>query len=196
MKIKFFAFALLLFGTSTVMAVEPAANGWYFGGNAGVTRFDDDDLIKNINEAEGEALSLDKTSYAYGIYGGYKFLKFLSLEGRFTSLGDFTVTEQLVGQESIKPTALTANVVGIIPFGASGWEIFGQLGAGGVFINTDFPEVDDDTVLTAGAGVRVYATERVALGLQYDWYTSEQTVLGEKFDFSVGATQFTLHFQF
>jgi len=177
MQKKILIFALVLMGATQAQAVEPKEKGFYAGGVVGFTNFEDDGLGKIYSQ------DLTSESGAFGVFGGYKLLKYLAFEGRFTYLGD--------AGESVryKPTALTANVVGILPLGASGVELFGQLGLGGVFISENLSSVgadseDKSTVGTAGVGVRIHATEMVSFSFQYDWYQWEQKDKGEKYDFN------------
>jgi hypothetical protein len=183
------AFMLAVLAVATTQAAEPKESGPYFGGVAGFSGFDDDGL------GDAYSVSLDNDSVAFGIFGGYKLLKYLALEGRFTYLGDGGA------ETTLKPTALTANVVGILPLGSSGTELFGQVGVGGVSINDNLSNagtsnLDNEAVGTVGVGIRVYATDTVALSAQYDVYGWQSKVEGEKYDFTVGALLFGLQWQF
>ena len=192
---KSLLFALLFLGATAAHAVEPKAQGFYFGGVAGVTNFDDD----GIGKAYGA--DLKDNSASFGIFGGYKFLKFLSVEGRFTYLGKYDYLDDAATKIKVKPTALTANLVGIIPLGGSGVELFGQAGVGGVFINDNLPSVglpslDNEATGTVGAGIRVYATETVAISAHYDWYGWEQKFESQKYDVNVETVLFGLQWLF
>ena len=177
MQKQILIFALVLLGATQAQAVEPKEKGFYAGGVVGFSNFDDDGFGGVYNQ------NLSGESGAFGVFGGYKLLKYLSFEGRFTYLGDADKTL------TYKPTALTANVVGILPLGTSGVELFGQLGVGGVFINENLSDVGADSqgneaVGTAGVGIRIYATEMVSFSFQYDRYAWEQKDKGQKYDFS------------
>ena len=179
MKNRTFILALALIGAGLTQthAAQPKEKGFYFGGVAGISNFDDDGFGEVYDQ------DLNRESGAYGVFGGYKFLKYLSLEGRFTQLGDASLSL------TYKPTALTANVVGILPLGSRGVELFGQAGLGAVSINENLSNVGADSqgteqVGTIGVGIRVYPTEIVSLSLQYDRYGWEQKDKGEKYDFS------------
>jgi len=177
MQKKILIFALVLMGATQAHAVEPKEKGFYAGGVVGFSNFEDDGLGGVYNQ------NLSGESGAFGVFGGYKLLKYLSFEGRFTYLGSAYKTL------TYKPTALTGNVVGILPLGTSGVELFGQLGIGGVFINENLSSVgaddqDKEVVGTAGVGVRVYATEMVSFSFQYDRYGWEQKDKGKTYDFS------------
>jgi hypothetical protein len=180
---------LAILGATTVQGAQPSERGFYTGGVAGFTGSDDDGL------GDRYGVDLGDTSAGFGLFGGYKLMKYLSVEGRFTYLGNG-------GQGvTLKPTALTANLVGILPLGSRGLELFGQVGVGGVFINENLedrgaPGLDDETVATVGAGIRAYATEKVALTAQYDLYGWQSKVEGQEYDLSSGLFLFGLHFQF
>ena len=177
----------LLCLSSSAIAVEPVARGFYIGGSAGVTELDDDGLFSG--------LSFDDSDTAYGIFGGYKILKYLAVEGRYTNLGTYSVSD---GFDTVKleGTALSAHVVGIIPFGSSGWELFGQLGLGRLNIDTNCCGDDDETVGSAGIGVRFYPTAHLGLSLQIDAYAWEEDDGFETADLAIGATQLGIHYLF
>jgi len=194
MKNSLLAITLALLSVTTAYAAAPKANGFYFGGVAGFSNLDSDGLEKDLDSVQ------NTTSASWGIYGGYKFLKYLAVEGRFTYLGlaKFTTGEY---SAKIKPTALTANLVGILPLGESGAEIFGQVGVGGVFVDDNFSSVgltslDNEATGTVGLGIRTYVTETVALSFQYDVYGWEAKVQDKKYDLLAGTALFGLQWMF
>jgi len=181
--------ALVLIGANQAYAAQPKEKGFYAGGVVGFTSFDDDGLGSIYSE------KLSSQSGAFGVFGGYKFLKYLSLEGRFTYLGN--------AGESLryKPTALTANVVGILPLGTSGLELFGQAGLGGIFINENLSNAgidsqDNELVGNVGGGIRAYATDTVSISLEYARYGWEQEDKGQTSDFTTDTVLFGLQWLF
>jgi hypothetical protein len=187
MKKLFFAGALLCISIN-LLAAEPPSRGFYLGGTAGITELDDDNFASN------QGLSLDDSDSSFGIYGGYKILKYLAVEGRLIDLGSYTVSNGFAS-EDVDLGVFSAHVVGIVPFGTSGWEIFGQLGLGR--INIDFAGDDDDeTVGSAGIGVRWYPIPHLGLSLQIDAWAWEEDEGFSTYDFAVGSTQFAIHYLF
>lgn len=165
--------------TATAGAAEPTARGLYAGGSIGTSIFDDDGSFFGLD--------FDDSGTAFQAHLGYKFLRFLAIEGRYSNYGTFAV-------ESLEfdATAVSLHAVGIIPFGRSGWEMFGQLGLGSVKL--EFDAVDEDqTTVAAGLGVRYHLTQFLSIGVQTDVHVWED-------DFSVtpgvGATQLTVQFAF
>jgi hypothetical protein len=67
------------------------------------------------------------------------FLPYFALEGRYVDLGTFTVNTL-----DIDVTATSIHAVGIVPFGESGWELFGQLGLGVVNFDLSGPSDEDE----------------------------------------------------
>ena len=162
------AFASSMFSLAPVAdCAEPGTNGFYVGASGGATEFDDDGWFQGAN--------YDDSDSGYGIFAGYKFLRYLSAEGRYSDLGFDT-------------TAFSAHVVGIIPFGKSGWELFGQLGVGSV----DIDEFDTRTVGSAGIGVRFYPTSHLGISLQTDAYVFEE----DDYNPGFGSTQLAIHYLF
>ena len=136
----------LLFASASALAAEQEARGLYAGGWAGTASLEDDGLFDGAN--------FDDSGTSYGIYGGYKFFRYLAVEARLSNLGSYSVGFQGFS-EDIDVTGLSAHVVGIIPFGASGWELFGQLGLGSVNIDAGGAD-EDNSVGSAGIGLRFY----------------------------------------
>jgi|GEM_PF-4187206 OmpA-like transmembrane domain. len=157
----------LLCAGATANAAEPEARGFYAGAMAGTTEFDDDGLCGDWDCNESDS--------GYGVFAGYKFLKYFAVEARYSDFGMFDAT------------ALSAHAVGIIPFGASGWEVFGQIGVGRM---DDF---ETETVASAGLGVRFYPTPNLGFSLQTDAYVWEEY---EDYYPGYGATQLAIHYLF
>jgi len=198
---KYFLLGLIMLGLSTAsIAAEPNARGFYIGGAVGAAEFDDDGLVNYLNNELGSSVSLDDSDTSYMLYGGYKILKYLAVEGRLSNLGSYKLTEAgFPDSIDLDVTAFSAHVVGIIPFGASGWELFGQLGLGR--LNFDAGSDDtDETAGSAGLGVRWYPITNLGLSLQVDAYAWEDDDLedigGPAFDLAVGTTQFAVHWLF
>jgi len=167
-----------------VFAAEPPARGFYVGGSVGVTDFEDDDLASDLG------LSLDDSDSSFGIYGGYKILKYLSVEGRYVDLGSYSISDGFDSGD-VDVDVFSAHVVGIVPFGSSGWEIFGQLGLGRVDLDGE-----EETAGSAGIGVRWYSITHLGLSLQIDAWAWEEDVDFDTYDLAVGATQFAVHYLF
>jgi hypothetical protein len=193
-----------IIATSLVLATASYAEplkerGGYIGGAIGASKFTDDDIYPDF-------VDLDDESTAYQLYGGYRFLKYFALEGRLTNLGEFEYSDRF-DNEKWQYGALTVNAMGILPFGDSGFDIYGQLGIGviAVDVSSSFPDSDfDDTgsVVTAGLGVRYTPPKFQAMtfGLGYDVYAFETEVdLGfasETYDQSISMTKFNIQYNF
>ncbi len=174
----------LLFAGASAVAAEPEPRGFYVGGMVGTTTLDDDGLFAGLN--------FDDSDTGFGFFGGYKILKYLAVEARLSSLGSYSVES-----ENLDLTGISAHVIGIIPFGNSGWELFGQLGIGSVNIESDCCGDDDSSVGSAGIGVRFYATPNMGISLQMDAYAYEEDdFFGSTYDVGVVATQIGFHYLF
>ncbi len=161
-------------------AAESKASGFYVGGAAGYSIFDD-------GGAAGGAV-FDDESTSLQFHAGYKILKHLSVEGRLVDFGTFDV--------DVDVTAASVHAIGIIPFGDSGWELFGQLGLGTLtFKAPGFTDTDED-VFAGGIGVRYWPTRNFSLAVQTDVYVWESDRTGSVYDLSVGGTQFSVQFIF
>jgi OOP family OmpA-OmpF porin len=184
---------LLLCLSATAMAAEQKARGFYIGGSAGVTSLEDDGFI-----TEDGNFTFDDSDTAVTLFGGYKILKYLAVEARYSNLGSYTVTgTSFPEQFDIDVTSLSAHVVGIIPFGASGWELFGQLGLSQLNFDVSGSGDEDETAGSAGIGVRFYPTTNLGISLQTDAYAYEQDGIGGRtYDIGVVATQIGINYIF
>lgn len=184
-KVLFAAVLLSVFGVAH--AVPPLEQGWYIGGALGASELDDDNFFVD----NGLNLRDDEDSSA-GIFGGYKFNRYFSLESRFTYLGEFDVSGADVDTDVV-----SVHGVLTLPIGRQGWELLWQLGVGR--INFDFPGGDEDeTVGSAGVGVRYYVTENLGLALKFDSYLFEadDAPNGRDYDIDINTAQFAVSYIF
>lgn len=173
----------LLLATGNVLADPAKVRGGYVGGGLGATMFDDGGAYAFLEQ--------DDSDSGFSIFGGYKFFRYFSVEGRYTDFGTFSV-EGIAFDASV----LSAHAVGIIPFGSSGWEIFGQLGFG--ILDDELPGAssESEAVAAAGAGVRYSPTENFSFALQLDVNVYEKTFLGATYDVGFAARSITLQYIF
>ena len=173
---------LLFVAAGVANAAEPKAKGAYIGASFGASVFDDDGAIGGFFDDEDTSKQ---------VYGGYKFFKNFAVEGRYSDLGSFSD-----GFDSLDITALSIHAVGIIPFGTSGWEIFGQLGFAQVNQEVSGFGDEDDTAGSAGIGVRWHINESFTVGAQIDAYAWENDDLGSLYDFAVATNQLSFQIDF
>jgi len=173
---------LLVLSWGGADAAAPAEKGAYIGAGFGPTTLEDDGLFSG--------LTFDDSDSGFGIFGGYKFFKYLAVEARYTDFGTFTV-EGL----GVDVSVLSVHVVGIIPFGDSGWELFGQLGGGTADLSIP-GDSSSETVGSAGLGVRYSFGKNLSVGLQTDAYAYEEADFGTTFDVGVTQTAITIQFSF
>jgi hypothetical protein len=183
MRIKAILAFVLLVVCGPVNAAEPSARGAYIGGGFGESMFDDGGAFAFS--------SFDDRDKSLQVHGGYKILKHLAIEARYVDFGTFSLQPI-----DFDVTAISIHAVGIIPFGESGWELFGQLGLGTVtFDITGFGD-EDQTAGAGGIGVRYSPTPNFSVGIQTDAYVWEDDSLGPTYDMAVGGTQLTFQFIF
>lgn len=172
---------LVCLALSSAAFAEPSKErGAYLGAGFAGTTFDDDGAFAGLN--------FDDSDSGFALFGGYKFLKYLAVEGRYNNFGTFTLEGA-----GVDVTSLSVHAVGIIPFGTSGWELFGQLGLGTVEFDSGFG-TEDESVGSAGMGVRYSWSGNFSVAAQVDAYAYEDTSLGVAYD--VGVTSTMLSFQY
>lgn len=180
---RMISMAALVAILGTAQAAEPLERGGYFGGGGGTSLFDDGGAFAGFSQ--------DDTDTALMLFGGYKFFKYLSVEGRYSNFGSFDV--EGIGLDG---TALSVHAVGIVPFGTSGWELFGQLGIGNVNFEIEGTSDEDQSAFAGGIGIRFSPTPNFAIGVQTDVFIWEDSSLGPTYDMSVGGTMITGRFIF
>ena len=173
----------VLLATGTALADPAKERGGYVGGALGATMFDDGGAFAFFDK--------DDTDSGFAIFGGYKFFRYFSVEGRYTDFGTFSI-EGFPFDASV----LSAHAVGIIPFGGSGWEIFGQLGLGSLDVSFPGESSESEAVGSAGVGLRFSPTENFSFALQLDAYAYEDTSLGASYDIAFTATSVSLQYIF
>lgn len=179
-----FLFTCVFFSCCSIaVADQSKSRGVFIGGGLGISTFDDGGAFAGF--------SFDDEDSSFQIQGGYKFLPYFALEGRYVDLGTFTVDTL-----NIDLTAASIHAVGIVPFGESGWELFGQLGLGVVNFDLTGLGDEDEEVFAGGIGVRFSPTSNFSLAIQTDVYVWEDNSLGPVYDLAVGGTQLTIQYIF
>ena len=180
---------LLLYASGGAMAAEQEARGFYAGGLVGATSFEDDGLFNGYN--------FDDSDVGYAVFGGYKFFRYLAVEARLSYLGSYSVNDPYTGQkDDFDASAISAHVIGIIPFGKSGWELFGQLGIGSVKLDANCCGSDNQTMGSAGLGVRFYPTPHLGISLQTDAFAYEEDTYYKSYDLGIVETQLGVQYIF
>jgi len=177
MKKQLLLAVVLLGAFGIANADAPKSSGLYIGGSAGNVVLDDDGASGGL---------LDDSDTVVGAYVGYKIFQYLAVEARYSQLGSYSDSI-----DTLDITAVSAHVVGMIPFGTSGWELFGQVGLAQVGIDINVQGVGDleDNATTAGIGVRWHITQNIALGAQVDAYVWSNDTIGSNFDLGVATQQ-------
>ncbi len=177
--------AIVLLGAfGIVNADAPKAKGLYLGASAGNVELDDDGA---------SAGALEDSDTIVSAFIGYKFFQYMSLEARYSNFGTYSDSV-----DTVDVTGISVNVVGMFPLGASGWEVYGQVGLAqmGVDINVQGVEDLEDNATTAGIGVRWHITRNIAIGAVVDGYVWTNDVIGSQFDLSVVTQQLTFQINF
>jgi len=162
-------------------AAEPNRKGAYIGIGAGASVYEDD----------GAFGYFDDEDRSLNVFAGYKFLPWFAVEVRRNDFGSFA----LFGDD-LDVTATAIHAVGIIPFGNSGWEMFGHLGYGTIDQQITGSRSFDESVVGGGIGGRFHVTRNIALSISTDVYVWEDESFSGTYDTSVGATQFSVSVTF
>lgn len=163
------------------LGAPPRESGFFVGGSFGAAEFDDDGLFY--------WLQFDDSDTSVTIFAGYKFFRYLALEARVGDLGRYTISDG-VESEKLRVKLASAHAVGIAPLGQSGWELYGQLGLGRLDFSCS--GCGDETVGSAGLGVRFSPARQLAIGAQLDAYAWDEG----PFELAVTTAQLVLQYLF
>lgn len=185
-------FLLVFSAAMGVTSAQAADTGFYVGGSAGrseVNDFNGSDL-----DAELATLGLisssstDDTDTGWKAFAGYRFMKYLAVEGAYTNFGEATansiVTAPSAGvvNTTLESDAWTLSALGILPLGDR-FSLFGRVGV-------NFWNIDVSATGTGGGGTATASdsddgTDWVyGVGAAYD-FTPNLSARGEweRYDF-------------
>ena len=139
---------------------DAAENGIYVGANYGYLKVDgDDDFDDNSDVMQGLV--------------GYKFNKYLALEGSYINFGDYGN-----GLANAETDGYTAALKVMLPI-VDRVELYAK--GGQLWYSTDYDVVgfsgnDDGEGVFAGAGVAFKVTDRFLINAEYTWYDADINV--------------------
>ena len=170
-----------------------------------MTSFDDDDYFSG--DFDGLSLDLDESGQAWQVYGGYRFMKYFAVEGRYTDFGDYTTDIKIYGEKvgdiTADFSALSVHGIGILPMGGSGFDFYGQLGFGLISYEgktQGYDESDDATTFSLGVGARYTppSVQAMTVQLAYDIYMFqvEEEFTGDTYDQSLSMVKLGIQYNF
>lgn len=166
-------------------------SGWYLGGNLGQSRanIDDDRIIDSLATSgfTTTALDDDERDLGYKVFGGYKLLTWLAIEGGYFNLGefDFSATTVPAGtlSGSLETHGLNIDPVFILPI-TKRFSAFARAGLTYTRTRSTYassgavttPPASDERELgyKFGAGVQYDITERLGLRLEAERYQVDE----------------------
>ena len=170
--------ATLLVAFGAAQAAEPKSHGAYIGGGIGTSLFDDGDAFAGFLRDDSDSSKM--------LFAGVKVSKYLAIEGRYSDFGTFSIDGA-----AFDVSALSAHLVGTVPFGDSGWELYGQLGLGTLEFDAGFGIDDDQSAAAGGIGLRYSPSPNISLGIQADALVWEDDLLGPAYDLGIIGTSLT-----
>jgi OmpA-OmpF porin, OOP family len=165
--------AILLGSITLVIITSNAAfagdNGFYVGANLGIGK-------PEIDTTNGT----DKTSSAVGgALLGYKFNKYLALEGQYTGIGK--VTDKVNG--SAKGDAASLTAIGILPLNDE-FNLYGKLGVAHTktTVSSNLAPMNDATrnAITYGLGSEYNFNKNVGMRLEWNHYNAAIDTVNNK----------------
>ncbi len=169
---KLFAAAVLALG-GLVAVSQASAQGFYIGGSAGQSDFDDSNTTGLITSG-----TVDGKDTGFKIFGGYQFNHNFGVELAYVDLGKagysgFFGAAPVTGG-TVKTSGLNISAVGTLPLG-SGFALFGKAGlfaweseANDVTGGVPFSGKEDGTDLSLGIGASYDFTKNFAIRAEWE----------------------------
>jgi len=146
-----------------------ADSGFFIGAGIGAARLDE----------SFDGFDIDADSTAYRLTAGWRFNKYVAIEGGYQNLGRFEQTFIISGEPvdvSLQADGFVFGVVASLPLGDR-WSLMGRGGAffwdGDADINSVSAASPEDANLFIGAGASLAMTDRVSLTADVSRYDLE-----------------------
>ena len=188
---------LLLLALSAALGVtsaQAADTGFYVGGSLGQSKIDisASDIDAELASAGyTSSTSVDDSDTGWKLFAGYRFMKYLAVEGAYTNLGEasansiITVPGSGVANATVEGEAWTVSALGILPIGDK-FSLFGRLGVN--FWNADVSATattsgasaalsgdDDGTDMVYGVGAAYSFTPNLSVRGEWERYDFDDT---------------------
>jgi len=138
-------------------AITPSFAGFYVGASYGNTTI----------EVDEPGFSFDADDPSWKVFAGYRFLKFLGVEGSYVELGSPSD-----GSVTIESKGWTAFGVGMLPLGPFG--LFAKVGAIAADTDTNVAPGESSTDPAYGVGAE-FAFSKIAIRAEYELLDIEDT---------------------
>jgi OOP family OmpA-OmpF porin len=177
-SVMLLAAGVLLSSAGTAVAAD---KGWYAGVGVGQMSTEVDDIL-------GSTYRFDESDTAFKVFGGYKFLPWLSVEGAYVDGGNPSITDQGViegvsykGSLGVELQSVVAAAVFTLPIGER-FELFAKPGVSFWNSTTDvryqengttlgkYSQDDDGTAFFLGAGAGFNFNEHLGARVEYEWF--------------------------
>ena len=171
--------SLTVLATALLLAAAPAHaadSGFYLGAGVGQMSTEVDDVF-------GSGFDFDEDDVGFKLFGGYRFLPWLSVEGMFVDGGN-PEFRAAAGDETVKlgieVRSLVAAAVFALPIGERAelfvkpgvayWESTTVLGFSSPAFSDRFDDDDSGSAFFLGAGGGLEITENLGVRLEYEWF--------------------------
>lgn len=159
---------------STANAVMAFPTGWYLEGNIGMS--------KATSKSYPGVSSVKNTGKGWDVNVGYKFMPYFGLEAGYARYAPTRLNSPVETVARDSHTSIDVAAKGILPFGCSGFELFGKVGV--ARINSQIGVIDSNgaatygltfntsaqsaTGLFAGVGAEYFFTPSIAANVQWN----------------------------
>ncbi|WP_299494009.1 outer membrane beta-barrel protein [uncultured Shewanella sp.] len=163
--------------TSTTAIAETKDKGFYIGAALGdSTLSTQNGIFDNLFDLNEEKVFEDSSALSWGLYGGYTFNNWFSIES-----SAFHMKHDIQSKEKVTTTSFSLSSKFTIPIHDL-FSIYAKAGLGYINLKYDFKydnntadnisDTEDDFAYLLGLGANVNLTEYLTLTLGYDWMQS------------------------
>lgn len=171
-------FALLVSGSLLIAAPANAADsGFYLGAGVG-------QMNTNVKDVFGSGYTFDESATGFKVFGGYKFLSWLGVEGAYIDGGSPAINEDdgagTSGKLGIDIKSLVAAAVFALPVGDrfelfikpgfAYWDAKTSINLVTPDFSEQYAETDSGSAFFIGGGAGFEATDNLWIRLEYEYF--------------------------
>lgn len=167
------------------MAFSPAGYGqFYIGGSAGQAEYQDIDQVETACAGVGAACTTDETDSAFKLFAGYRFARYLAVEGGYIDLGEAVAdaAAPLAAAATLSAQGGFLSLLPQIPIGSMG-SIFGRVGLSAVdaelVVASGGATATDSSgaaALVLGFGAEIHLTEAVSVRGEWERHSFDEVL--------------------
>lgn len=156
----------------------------YVGGGGGQSKFHDLEQVRTACTTVGATCAVDDTDTGYKVFGGYRFARFIALEGGYIDLGESAAdaTVPVTATAALTAQGGYVSLLPQIPLGTVG-SLFGRIGLSAVeaeltaqAVGVSFSDSSGAAGLVFGVGGEFHLTEQLSLRGEWERHSFDEAL--------------------